>query len=309
MSRAAIGICWALSFVVLESVQFVFFGAVFQRLDSFLFGALVFAVVVTAFVGWAAVLRREQLNLAFANPRHLIAVNLTATFAWMAFLGSVERIEPAIAYTIGAGAMPLTAWVCWRLGVPEGAPMRNRLERVGNLIILSGIVYLVVITVSGLSGFAPGGWKGGLFGIALAVADGVLFTWLLIHCQRMDREGVGPGTVFGLRFLLYILVTGTLAAALPTGKPSLPWAETAGIVALGILLIVPPLYALQRAVALTSTLTIAALTALGPFVIFGLQMLEGRVDASGPTLLGIGIYFGGAILAALGAVHAETRRR
>ena len=305
MSRATVGIAWALAFVLLESVQFVFFGSVFQRLDSFLFGALVFSVVVTAFVGWAAIRRRAHLIRAFANPRHLIAVNLTATFAWMAFLGSVERIEPAVAYTIGAGVMPLTAWLAWRLGVPEGAPMRNRLEASGNLLILLGIVYLAIITASGLSGFALGGTLGGLIGVALAVADGVLFTWLLIHCQRMDRQGVGPGTVFGLRFLLYVLVAGTVAVSVPSGKPALPWTETVWIVALGLLLIVPPLYALQRAVALTSTLTIAALTALGPFVIFGLQLIEGRVDGSVPTLVGLGVYFAGAMLAAMGAVRAE----
>ena len=306
MNRAAIGVVWALAFVVIESVQFVFFGAVFQRMNSFLFGAIVFLIVVVVFVAWAASRRPDQLRLAFANPKKLLAVNVTATFAWLAFLGSVERIEPAVAYTIGAGVMPLTAWAAWRLGVPEGEPMRNRMEGLGNLLILAGIVFLAIITIAGLSGFALNGWRGGVLGVALAIADGVLFTWLLIHCQRLDRAGVGPGTVFGLRFMLYVVVAGSMAIVLPSSKPDLPWTEVAGIVAIGLILIVPPLYALQRAVALVSTLTIGALTALGPFVIFVLQMAEGRVDYSSLTLVGLGIYFVGAILAAAGAVRAAT---
>ena len=306
MSRVAAGIAWALAFVVLEAIQFVFFGAVFQRVNSFLFGALVFTCVVLAFTGWAAVFRRDQLRLAFANPRHLIAVNLTATFAWIAFLGSVERIEPAIAYTIGAGVMPLTAWVAWRLGTPEGEPMRNRIEASGNLLILLGIVGLGAITVSGYSGFTLGGPRGGTIGVALAIADGILFTWLLIYSQRMDRQGIGPGTVFGLRFMLYVPVAASAAVIWPGAKADLPPWEMAMIVGVGLLLIVPPLYALQRAVPLVSTLTISALTALGPFVIFLLQLVEGRVDYSVLTLCGLAIYFVGAMIAALGAVRGAA---
>ena len=306
MSKSTAGIIWALLFVVLESIQFVFFGAVFQRMDSFLFGALVFVTVIVVFVGWAAIYRRQQLKRAFQNPRHLIAVNLTATFAWLAFLGSVERIEPAVAYTIGAGVMPLTAWLAWHLGIPEGERMRSRAEAAGNLLILVGILYLAVITVLGLSGFTKGGWLGGAFGVALAVADGVMFTCVLIHCQRMDRVGVGPGTVFGLRFLLYVVVAGTLAATVDTSKPDSPTIEIAQTVGIGLLLIVPPLYALQRAVANVSPLTIGALTALGPFVIFALQIIEGRVGYSWPTLIGLMVYFAGALIAAFGAVRAVT---
>jgi hypothetical protein len=65
---------------------------------------------------------------------------------------------------------------------------------------------------------------------------------------------------------------------------------------------------LQRAVALISTLTIGALTALGPFIIFGLQLIEGRVDYAPATLAGLGLYSIGAVLAALGAVTAARPR-
>jgi hypothetical protein len=46
---------------------------------------------------------------------------------------------------------------------------------------------------------------------------------------------------------------------------------------------------------------------LGPFVIFGLQVIEGRVDYSAATLIGLAVYFAGAVLAASGAVKATVR--
>ena len=87
---------------------------------------------------------------------------------------------------------------------------------------------------------------------------------------------------------------------------ALPPIEVAAILAIGLLLIVPPLYALQRAVALISTLSISVLAALGPFVIFGLQMIEGRVTYSAATLAGLTVFFVGAMVAALGALRATA---
>lgn len=308
MNRAIIGIVWGLAFVVLESIQFVFFGGIFQRMSSFLFGFLVFGITTFVFVAWALATRPAQMKTAFANPRLLIAVNVTATLGWAAFLSSVQLIEPAIAYTIGAGIMPITTYIAYRCGVPEGEAMRSRTEAVGNILVFIGILTLAGITISGWSGFVRGGPWVAAAGICFAVADGVLFTWLLIFCQRMDRVGVGPGAVFGLRFPLYVIVAGAMTAVGFDQKDALPALETVIIIVIGLALIIPPLYALQRAVAMVSTLTISTLTALGPFVIFGLQMIEGRVDYSLATLTGLFIYFAGALVAAFGAVHATAKR-
>lgn len=105
MNRPAMGVIWALAFVILEAVQYVFFGGVFQRMSSFLFGFLVFAITTVAFVGWTAVKMPDQIRAAIANPAPLIAVNICATLAWAAYLTSVQLIEPAVAYTIGSGTI------------------------------------------------------------------------------------------------------------------------------------------------------------------------------------------------------------
>ena len=306
MSRSTIGVIWAVTFVLLEAVQYVFFGNIFQRLSTFVFGFLVFGITVVGVIGWAAIAAPQQLRAAFANPRLLFMTNFAATLAWGAYLTSVQLIEPAVAYTIGAGAMPLTAYAAYLLKVPEGEPMRNRTEALGNILLLLAIAYLAFVTITGQSGFVRGDAMVGALGVIFAIADGILFTWVLIYCQRMDRVGVGPGVVFGLRFMLYVLVAGALAGVGIGDKQSLPADEIAYIVIIGLALIIPPLLALQLAVAAVSTMTIGAITALGPFAVFILQIFEGRVEYSEATLLGLFFYFFGAVLAAFGAVRATV---
>lgn len=303
MSPGAAGVVWALAFVLLESIQFVFFGNVFQRISSHLFGFYVLAITTIAFVGWSALRRPAELRLALAQPRLLLAINITATLSWVMFLMAVQIIEPAIAYTLGAAAMPLAAWAFARLGVAEGAGPRNAAETSGFTLIFCGAAFLAIVTVAGWSGFVRGGPAAALLGASLALAEGVLFTWLLVLCQRLDRKGVSANVVFGLRFPLYVVAAGMLGAMGFDQKPPLDPGETAIIVALGLILIIPPLYALQRAISLISTLSISVLTALGPFLIFSMQLVEGRVEHSTATLIGLGVFFTGSLMAAYGALR------
>ena len=307
MPAAIAGLIWAIAFVLLESVQFVWFGGLFQQVNSFVFGFGVLGMVVILFLGRAVLVVPEELGRALRQPGLLLRINAAAALGWVAFLGAVQLIEPAVAYTIGAGVMPLTALALYRLGWREGEPLRNRAEALGTGIVGLAVLALGGVTLAGLSGFVRGGGAVAALGVALAVADGVLFTLMLAWCQRLGRHGVGPGALFGLRFPLYVLLAGSVglvtaeAAEVPRG-----W-DMAWMMALGLVLIVPPLYALQRAVALVSTMTLGAMTAAGPLVIFLLQIAEGRVAQSGVTLAGLGLYFAGAVIAAAGAVRAVVR--
>ena len=309
MNRATLGVLMALVFVVLESAQFVFFGGLFQRMSSFLFGFLVFGITVIGFVGWTALRNPRQIEVAISNPLPLIGVNVAATLAFAAYLTSVQLVEPAITYTISAGAMPITTYILYRFGVVEGEAMRNRMEAGGNLLLLCGIVYLAIITVAGWSGFVRGDWRIAATGVLLAIVDGVAFTWVLVYSQRLSRLGIGPGAVLGLRLPLYVLVAGGCVVLQVDGGDTPGALEIAWFVLIGLLLTAPPLYTLQTAISMISTLTISALTALGPFVIFGLQLLEGRVDYSPATLAGLSIYFAGALSAAFGAVRATSQNQ
>jgi drug/metabolite transporter (DMT)-like permease len=306
MTGPLLGVILALVFVVLESLQFVFFGGLFQRMSSFLFGFLVFGSTIIGFVAWTALRDPDQIRRAFANRAALIGVNMSAVFAFTSYLMSVQLVEPAITYTISAGTMPVTTYILYRFGVPEGEAMRNRMEGAGNVLLFAGILYLAWVTIAGFTGFVRGDWHAAMAGVLLAVADGVFFTMVLVYSQRLSVSGVGPGAVLGLRLPLYVLVAGGCVALEVDHKETLEASEIAIYGLIGLVLTVPPLYTLQKAISLISTLTISALTALGPFIIFGLQMFEGRVGYATATLIGLSIYFVGSLLSAIGAVKSTA---
>lgn len=307
MNRAVLGVLLTLVYVLLEATQFVYFGGLFQRMSSFEFGFFVFGLTTLGLVAWTALGDPGQLRAAFARPRTLLGVNLAAAVAFAAYLTSVQLVEPAVTYTISAGTMPITTYVLHRCGVREGEGMRNRMEAAGNLLLFCGIVFLAVVAIAGYSGFVRGPWQAALAGVLLAIVDGVFFTWVLVLSLRLDRAGVGPGAVLGLRLPLYILVAGVCVLFEVDRKEAMQPSEIAFFVLIGLLLTVPPLYTLQKAIAMISTLTVSALTALGPFAIFALQMIEGRVAYSTATLAGLAIYFAGSLLSAAGAVRASAR--
>lgn len=281
MSKALLGVVLALVFVLLESTQFVYFGGLLQHMSAFQFGFLVFGIMFVGFAGWTAIRHPEQIRHAFANPRSLIAVNLCAVMTFGCSLLSVQLLEPAITYTISAGTMPITTYVLHRCGVGGGEDMRNRTEAGGNILLFIGVVYLAVVTVGGWSGFVRGDWTVALAGVLLAIADGVFFTLILIFSQRLNNTGMGPGAVLGLRLPMYVVVAGICASFEVDHKEVLETSELAFFVMIGLLLTIPPLYLVQKAVTLISTLTLSAITALGPIIIFVLQVLEGRVDYAG----------------------------
>ena len=72
------------------------------------------------------------------------------------------------------------------------------------------------------------------------------------------------------------------------------------VVVIGFAIMAFPVFAMQKAISLMSTLTLAAITALGPLFVFLFQIIEGRVAYAPATMTGLTIYFAGAVLAAYG---------
>lgn len=302
MTPQAAGLVFALLFVFLESLQTVFFGGLFQRVNSFLFGAIVFGLASVGLIGWTALRDPRQIRAAMARPGALLLVNLGALTTFTAFLLSVQLIEPAITYTVSSAMMPVTALVLARLGW-QANPGGQGLRTVAVAVLLVSVIVLCAGVLAGQSGFVRGGSGMAMAGLLLAMVDGIFFTLILVGSDRLNAGGTGPAAVLGLRLPAYVAVTAMLAGATltPAGAPD-PVA-LAGLVGLGLLLTVPPLYFLQRAVPLLSTFALSALTALGPLVIFGLQRIEGRVDYAAITLAGLLIYVTGSLLAAVAALR------
>ena len=173
-------------------------------------------------------------------------------------------------------------------------------------LIALGIVLLAAFTLLGWSGFVRGAHEIGLLGVGLAFLSGAMFALMLLTTYRLDRLGVGAAAVFGLRFPLYLVlaVAGFLLGLDDKG----PVAATDFLYAylIGLIVLSMPVYAVQKAVSLSSSLTLGTAAALTPVLVFLMQMVEGRVDYSRATAFGLAVYIAGALAAAAGRTRTAS---
>lgn len=302
------GLAWCATFLILDAIQAVYCGGIFQRIDAFGFGAIVFGAPAVLAMAWVWLTRPVQLAAAFKARSSLIWLNITTAGAWLTYLIAIQLIEPAVAFTLFSGIIPVSALVAARLGIGAPVGRQSTLEKAGMALLIAGMALLAAFTLMGLSGFVRGGLAVALAGLGLALVAGTLITGMLLSSHGLVRAGVGPLAQFGLRFPLYVvLAAGGYALGLDA-KASIPLPDYLVAVAVGLAVLAFPIYAVQKAVALTSTATIAAFAAAGPLVVFVLQIFEGRVDYSAATLAGLIVYFAGAIVSALAGTMAGLRR-
>lgn len=303
-STARIGLMYCLVFVSLEAFQAVYLGAVFQKVDSFLVGAWVFGISVVGCTVMTAIFRPDELAVSLRAWRIVLALNLFAAVTWCTYFLAVQLIEPAIVFTIFSGMVPMGTVLAKLIGLPEASSFRRKSVDLGNILIFLAILFLAAITVLGFSGFVRGGWLMAVAGVVLSALSGTCTAFVILFSVRLNGHGVGPLAQFGFRFLLYTcLALIAFAAGLDDKGDHTVAADLALVVLIGLAVIAFPLYLVQRAIPLLHASVIAAMTALGPVMVFLMQLMERRVDYSGATLVGVSIYMAGALLAVFGATQ------
>lgn len=303
-STARIGLMYCLVFVSLEAFQAVYLGAVFQKVDSFLVGAWVFGISVVGCTVMTAIFRPDELAVSLRAWRIVLALNLFAAVTWCTYFLAVQLIEPAIVFTIFSGMVPMGTVLAKLIGLPEASSFRRKSVDLGNILIFLAILFLAAITVLGFSGFVRGGWLMAVAGVVLSALSGTCTAFVILFSVRLNGHGVGPLAQFGFRFLLYTcLALIAFAAGLDDKGDHTVAADLALVVLIGLAVIAFPLYLVQRAIPLLQASVIAAMTALGPVMVFLMQLMERRVDYSGATLVGVSIYMAGALLAVFGATR------
>ncbi|WP_306151487.1 DMT family transporter [Roseovarius sp. MMSF_3281] len=307
MNKSTLGLMWAFSFVILEAAQAVFFGGVFQNYDSFLIGAAVFGVTAAGTLIWANLKTPGQLEVARSNLMSLLGLNLSTAFVWIAYFFALQMIEPAVVFTIFSGLIPVTIHVAALFGVPEATSVRNRVEGLGLIVVVVAIIYLSAITMLGQSGFVRGDLSVAISGLVLSAVSAVSLAVMMIYSHRLDRLGVAPLAQYGLRFPFYVAVSLVAAWFGLDEKGPVDFEGLAVVIVIGFAIMAFPVFAMQKAISLMSTLTLAAITALGPVFVFLLQMAENRVDYAPATMTGLLIYFAGATLAAYAGARYSGR--
>ncbi|EJT01633.1 hypothetical protein [Rhizobium sp. CCGE 510] len=312
MNSATLGLIWAFSFVILEAAQAVFFGGVFQDYDSFLIGGAVFGSTATGTLIWAKMRTPDQLKTAWANGASVLGLNLSTALVWITYFFALQMIEPAVVFTVFSGLIAVSVLVAFACGVPEASPLRNRVEGVGLIAIVIGVGYLATITMLGQSGFVRGGWAAAMAGLLLTSVSAVSLTAMMVYSQRLNGLGIAPAAQYGLRFPLYVMMALPAAWFGLDGKGPVDLSGLFAVIMIGFAIMAFPVFAMQKAISLMSTLSLAAITALGPLFVFLFQIIEGRVAYAPATMMGLMIYFAGAVLAAYGGAglsDAHKRRQ
>ncbi len=306
MSRSQQGLLYCLSFVTLEAFQAVYLGSVFQGVDSFLVGTWVFGISVVWCTLATALLRPQELLASIRAWRIVLALNLFAGLTWSTYFIAVQLIEPAVVFTIFSGMVPLGTVVGAWMGLPEAKSQEKWFSRIGKVTILLSLLLLAAMTILGLSGFTRGGAGTAFAGVVLSAVSGGFTAFVILYSVRLNKRGVGPLAQFGLRFILYtLLAVAAFILGLDDKGSQVAPGVLAGIVAVGLAVIALPLYLVQKAVPLIPASTIAAMTALGPGMVFLMQLFDGRIAYSTATLLGLMVYMAGALLAVRGVALAD----
>lgn len=310
MSRAGVGLICCMSFVSLEAFQAVYFGGLFQRVDSFLVGAWVFGISVVVSFFATLVFRPAELAASLSSIQLVVGLNVLAAITWTTYFIAIQLIEPAVVFTIFSGMVPLGTVLAALMGMKEANALNPVFVRLGNRLILISLLLLAGSTVAGMSGFVRGNSSDALLGVVLSALSGCCTALVILYSIRLNRRGVGPLAQFGLRFVLYILIA-VLAFHAGVDDKALPIlaSELSVVVGIGLIVIAFPLYLVQKAVPLLPASTIAAVTALGPAMVFALQLVEGRVSYAPATLVGLSIYICGAFIALLGEYRIGRSRK
>ncbi|MGI9379606.1 MAG: hypothetical protein ACR2OW_08120, partial [Methyloligellaceae bacterium] len=138
----------------------------------------------------------------------------------------------------------------------------------------------------------------------LAALSGTLISFMLLYSKRLHNAGIAPATQFVARFPLFLVLAFLGALTGVDGKSAVAPGDLVWAVLIGFVVLAFAIYAVQRAVSLTSSLTVASIAATAPLLIFILQQVEDRVNYSDMTMTGLVIYFSGALMAALGTSRA-----
>jgi hypothetical protein len=278
----------------------VYLGGLFQRVDPLLVALTAFTLCSLVFLPVALARDPGGVAALLRRPAQLFWINATTGFAWLSFFFALKTIEPALVQVLFYGIGPLS--VRWVDGLVPGS-LRTTLERKERMLHVGVMVALVAATavvLGGLSALGAQPLPMAALGIVLALAGGVSISISTLLCRALNDTGQRPATLLAMRFPGAV----GLAGAFAFGSPATPLAGLApdvlgGVALAAFLLIVLPNYINQIGVALASPVTVRAVLAVGPVLVFALQLGDGRLSSSGWTLAVAVLYAAFAVAAAL----------
>jgi hypothetical protein len=276
--REATGFLVAAAFVLLAAVRDVYLGGLFQRITPLLIAIVAFSLCT-------------------------VLVNITTACAWVGFLYALKLIEPTIVQILYSGIGPLSViWIERNFSTAGGVPL-SRPERIAFLGLFAALMFSAVVVLAGLSGAPSASIGDAALGVIFAAGGGIAISVATMLCRRLNDAGVTPSALLALRFPATAASAFAVLALSPSGLPTgSAWLDAVLVIA--ALLIVLASFVNQVAISLASPLTVRVVLAVGPVLIFFLQMVEGRLAASLYSLTAATLYAFAALAAAIARQRA-----
>lgn len=303
-NREATGFLLSIVFVCLAAGRDVYFGTLFQRVHPLAVALTAFTLCTVVFLPVALLRDRAGLARLRGHAGTLAWINVTSAIAWLSFFHALRLAEPALVQVVFFGIGPLSVVWIDRL-VPGVAPAaRSAAERRLHAGLLAALLCAAGVMVGGWSGLGVQPLGRVMAALALTVGGGVGISISTLLSRVVNDAGVRPATLIALRFPGAVVLAGLLAALAPAAvMGGLTPGVLATVAAASLALIVLPNYVNQVGIALASPLTVRAVLAVGPVLVFALQLVEGRLPSSPATLAACVLY---AVFAVASAV---VRRR
>ncbi len=299
-NREATGFFLSVVFVGLAAGRDVYFGALFQHVHPLAVALTAFTLCTLVFLPIALVRDRAGLARLRRHAGTLVWINVTTAVAWLSFFHALRMAEPALVQVVFFGIGPLSVTWIDRLVPGIASATRSPVERRLHAGLLGALLFAVGVMLGGWSGLGPQPLGRVLTGLALTAGGGVCISISTLLSRVVNDAGVGPATVIALRFPGAVVLAGALAALAPAAAiAGLTPATLAMIAAASLLLIVLPNYVNQVGISLASPLTVRAVLAVGPVLVFALQLVEGRLPSSPATLTVCVLYAVFAVAAAV----------
>ncbi len=299
--REAAGFLVSAAFVCLAAMRDVYLGGLFQRVNPLVVAMVAFSLCTLVLLPLALVRSRESLAALVSRSGALFWVNVTSAMAWLAFFAGLRLVEPSLVQILYSGIGPLSVvWIDRYLPGAMPVPL-TRVERPIYVGLLASLVFAAAVALSGLSGAGVQPVSVAALGVIFAASGGVSISVSTMLCRTLNDAGVTPSALLSLRYPATALSAAALASLSPVGlRGELSWVDT--FMAMAALLIIVPSYVNQLAISLASPLTVRVVLAIGPVLIFLLQLIEGRLSVSPYSLTA-------AILYAVAAAAAGLARQ
>jgi drug/metabolite transporter (DMT)-like permease len=186
----------------------------------------------------------------------------------------------------------------------------SRAERRVHFGLLATLGLALLVVLGGLSGAGPQPLGRAALGAALAIGAGLSISVNTVLCRQLHDAGVDPIAMVSVRFVGAIVLA--LALAIPAGHDFAPLYSASAlptVLGAAALLVVLPIYVSQVGISLASPLTVRAVLAVAPVLIFVLQLADGRMSASPYSLtaaVAYGIFAVSAAVTRHRAIHTAV---